>query len=162
MRRSFDITEMRGKSRWSTDDREMFTTGSPSPRKIGSSPWCRTPPSFPVRRSLLKLGQLLTCLTAVASSVFLPSIPQMAAELHTTAAIIDYTVAIYIVTIGVAPLLWSPLSGFYGRKPIYLASMPIMAVASIGVAQSRNVGSIIGTRILQGFGGSAAFLDCVY
>ncbi len=28
-----------------------------------------------------------------------------------------------------------------------------MAVASIGVAQSRNVGQIIATRILQGFGG---------
>ena len=85
----------------------------------------------------------------------------MASDLHTTAAVIDYTVAIYILTTGIAPLLWSPLSGFYGRKPIYLVSMPIMAVASIGVAQSRNVGAIIGTRILQGFGGSAqAFWFC--
>ena len=78
----------------------------------------------------------------------------MAIDLHTTDSVIDYTVAIYILTIGIAPLLWSPLSGFYGRKPIYLASMPIMAVASIGVAQSKNVGAIIGTRMLQGFGAS--------
>ena len=91
---------------------------------------------------------------AVASSVFLPSIPQMASQLHTTPAVIDYTVSIYILTIGIAPLLWSPFSGFYGRKPIYLASMPIMVVASIGVALSRNVGQLIGTRILQGFGQS--------
>jgi hypothetical protein len=32
-------------------------------------------------------------ISPVTSSVFLPSIPQMSAELHTTAAVIDYTVS---------------------------------------------------------------------
>ena len=80
----------------------------------------------------------------------------MANDLHTSSAVIDYTVSVYLVVIGIAPLFWSPLSGFYGRKPVYLASMPIMAVASIGVALSNNVGAIIGTRVLQGFGESRA------
>lgn len=78
----------------------------------------------------------------------------MSADLNTTPSVINYTVAIFLVTIGIAPLFWSPLSGFYGRRPIYLVSMPIHVVASIGVALSNNVGAIIGTRILQGFGGS--------
>lgn len=93
-------------------------------------------------------------MAAVTSSIFLPSIPQMSADLDTTASVINYTVAIFLVTIGIAPLFWSPLSGFYGRRPIYLVSMPIHVAASIGVALSNNVGAIIGTRILQGFGGS--------
>lgn len=76
----------------------------------------------------------------------------MASDLHTTASTINYTVAIFIVTIGVAPLFWSPFAGFYGRKGVYLSSMPIMVAASIGVAQCKNVGGIIGTRILQGIG----------
>jgi MFS family permease len=63
-------------------------------------------------------------------------------------------VCIFIATIGIAPLIWSPLSGFYGRRPVYLASMPIMVVSSIGVALSRTVGQIIATRILQGIGES--------
>lgn len=92
---------------------------------------------------------------AVCSSIFLPSIPVMSTDLHTTPSVIDYTVSIFLVTIGVAPLLWSPLSGFYGRRPIYLVSLPIMIVASVGVALSRNVGDIIGTRVLQGIGGCA-------
>jgi len=96
----------------------------------------------------------------------------MAEQMGTSPSMINYTVAIFIVSIGVAPLVWSPLSGFYGRKPVYLMSMPIMvsvnaqdllsflsnplqAVASIGVAQSKNVGALIGTRILQGIGCSA-------
>jgi MFS family permease len=61
-------------------------------------------------------------------------------------------VCIFIVTIGIAPLIWSPLAGFYGRRPIYLASMPIMVFGSVGVALSQTVGQVIGTRILQGIG----------
>ncbi|TXT11164.1 hypothetical protein VHUM_01915 [Vanrija humicola] len=90
----------------------------------------------------------------IASSSFLPSISIMADDLHTTPAVINYTVAIFIVSVAVAPIFWSPLAGFYGRKPVYLASMPIMVVASVGVAQSKSLGAIIGTRILQGIGSS--------
>ncbi|EAL22919.1 hypothetical protein CNBA6880 [Cryptococcus deneoformans B-3501A] len=90
----------------------------------------------------------------MTSSIFLPSIPTMAVDLHSSAEVINYTVAIFLVTIGVASVFWSPYSGFYGRRPVYLASMPIMVIASIGVAQSKNIGAIIGTRILQGIGSS--------
>jgi MFS family permease len=91
---------------------------------------------------------------AMASSIFLPSVPQLAADLNSTETIINVTIAIFILVIGFAPIIWSPLSGFYGRKPIYLASMPITIAGSIGVALSRNVGDVIGTRILQGIGSS--------
>jgi MFS family permease len=83
----------------------------------------------------------------------------MARELSSTPEIINYTVAIFIVVIGLAPILWSPLSGFYGRRPVYLASMPITVVASIGVANSKSVGQLIGTRVLQGFGKWGMVLD---
>lgn len=94
----------------------------------------------------------------MTSSIFLPSIPPMAVDLHSSAEVINYTVAIFLVTIGVASVFWSPYSGFYGRRPVYLASMPIMVVASIGVAQSKNFGAIIGTRILQGIGKNNQFV----
>ena len=76
----------------------------------------------------------------------------MSSDLNTTPAIINYTVAVFIVMIGFAPVVWSPLSGFYGRRPIYLASMPIMVVSSVGVALSNNVASLVATRILQAIG----------
>jgi MFS family permease len=94
-------------------------------------------------------------MSAMAASIFLPSIPQLAADIKTTETIVNVTVAIFIVVVAIAPIIWSPLSGFYGRKPIYLASIPIAIAGSIGVALSRNVGDIIGTRILQGTGSSA-------
>lgn len=94
-------------------------------------------------------------IAAMMSSAFLPSITQMSYDLNTTPEMINYTVAIFIVSVGVAPIFWSPLAGFYGRKVVFLLSMPIMAAASIGVAVSPNVGALIGTRILQGIGSSS-------
>lgn len=55
-------------------------------------------------------------------------------------------------------LIWAPLSGFYGRKAVYLMSLPIFVVASIGVANSHSVGDIMATRVLQGIGGSSLLL----
>ena len=110
----------------------------------------------PTRRSSLVSDHSTPPLTAaVTSSIFLPSIPEMSVDLNTSATVLNYTVAIFLVTIGTAPLIWSPLSGFYGRKPVYLISMPIHVAASIGVGRSQNVGALIGTRILQGIGGSS-------
>ncbi|KAK8850375.1 hypothetical protein IAR55_004293 [Kwoniella newhampshirensis] len=110
------------------------------------------------KRRILAVVAFSAFIAPMTSSVFFPSIPQLSADLHTSASVINYTVAVYIVTIGIAPVVWSPFAGFYGRKPVYLASMPIMVVASIGVALSNSVGALIGTRILQGIG-SSCFLS---
>lgn len=57
--------------------------------------------------------------------------------------------------IGVAPLVWAPLAGFYGRRIVYLTSIPIFVASSIGVARSSTVAQLVGTRILQAIGSSA-------
>jgi MFS family permease len=84
----------------------------------------------------------------------MPSIPQISSDLSTTPEMVGYTVAIFIFTIGAAPLVWSTLSRFYGRRMIYLWSLPIYVAACIGVARCQNVGALIGTRILQAIGQS--------
>ncbi|WWC65403.1 uncharacterized protein I303_108021 [Kwoniella dejecticola CBS 10117] len=110
------------------------------------------------KRLILAIVSYSAIIAPMTSSIFLPSIPQMADQLHTSAEVINYTVAVFIVVIGIAPVFWSPYAGFYGRRPVYLASMPIMVVASIGVALSKNVGGLTGARIIQGIG-SSCFLS---
>ncbi|CAK9786620.1 MFS general substrate transporter [Cutaneotrichosporon oleaginosum] len=143
------------------DEPSDGTTTATSEAKDGSAAEAQREPDIYDRFSphrkhiMIAIVSFSGFLGPVASSAFLPSITVMADELNTTPEMINYTVAIFIVTIGIAPLFWSPLAGFYGRKPIYLLSMPIMTVASIGVANSKTIGQIIGTRILQGIGSSA-------
>jgi MFS family permease len=83
----------------------------------------------------------------------LPAIPQIASDIGTTPAVINYTVAGFVLIMGIAPLFWSPFASFYGRRALYLASMPIGMVASVGVGLSRNVPDLVVTRILQAIGG---------
>lgn len=42
-----------------------------------------------------------------------------------------------------------------GRRPIYLLSLPIFALGSLGVALSNSLAALIVTRIIQGAGSSA-------
>ncbi|WWC92114.1 uncharacterized protein L201_007068 [Kwoniella dendrophila CBS 6074] len=107
---------------------------------------------------ILGIVSFSAIIAPMTSSIFLPSIPQMAEELKTTPEIINYTVAVFIVIIGIAPVFWSPYAGFYGRRPIYLASMPIMVIATIGVSLCKNVAGLTAARIIQGIG-SSCFLS---
>ncbi|GAA5915376.1 hypothetical protein JCM6882_000236 [Rhodosporidiobolus microsporus] len=91
-------------------------------------------------------------LAPFASSSFLPSIPQISEELNTTPTIINVTVAIYILVIGLFPLAWAPYAGVYGRRPIYIVSLPIFALGSLGCALSQSLAALIVTRIIQGIG----------
>ncbi|GAA5820951.1 hypothetical protein JCM11251_001893 [Rhodosporidiobolus azoricus] len=91
-------------------------------------------------------------LAPFSSSSFLPSIPQISEELNTTPSIINVTVAIFILVIGLVPLIWAPYAGVYGRRPVYIVSLPIFALGSMGCALSRTLAQLIVTRIIQGIG----------
>ncbi|GAA5992480.1 hypothetical protein JCM10908_000839 [Rhodotorula pacifica] len=111
---------------------------------------------FSPRRKRLIVGMVAYCalLAPFASSSFLPSIPQIVDDLHTTASIVNVTVAIFILCMGIFPLIWAPYSGVYGRRPIYLLSLPIFAVGCVGTALSHSLAALILTRTIQAFGAS--------
>jgi len=94
-------------------------------------------------------------LAPFASSAFLPSIPQIASDLQTSESVINYSVAVYLVVIAFAPLAWSRASTYYGRRLVYLSSMPVFILGSVGVAESRTLAQLIVTRVIQGAGGSS-------
>ncbi len=82
----------------------------------------------------------------------LPSLPDIARELGTTTAVINYTVAAFILCMGYVPILWTPLAGFYGRRAVYLMSMPIGILGSIGVGLSHSITGLTTGRIVQAIG----------
>jgi multidrug resistance protein len=67
----------------------------------------------------------------------------------------SFQVSIYLAVLGAAPLIWAPLSGYWGRRIVYLVSLPLFVAGSVGCALCNDLPSLIGTRILQGIGSSA-------
>lgn len=46
------------------------------------------------------------------------------------------------------------MSGFYGRRPIFLTSIPIFVAASLGCGFSNSLGALVACRVLQAIGPS--------
>ncbi|GJJ11728.1 hypothetical protein Clacol_005966 [Clathrus columnatus] len=98
--------------------------------------------------------------TAFASGCFIPTIPQIAKDLNTTGEVIkyvntdllsyhyadvdvSYTVGAYIFLIAVD-----------GRQPVYLSSLPMVALGSIITAAANSITVLVIGRCIQAFGAS--------
>ena len=60
----------------------------------------------------------------------------------------------FVLGIALGPA-WSPLSEFYGRRPIYIGSFVFFVIFLIPSAVARNIETMIVVRFLQGLAGSA-------
>lgn len=86
------------------------------------------------------------------SGSFIPSIPQMALDLNSTAEVISLAVSISIMSTAFGTLFWATYSGFYGRRKIYLSGLPLVFVGSLGVGASTTVTALMCWRVVQAFG----------
>ncbi|KAF8519615.1 MFS general substrate transporter [Hysterangium stoloniferum] len=91
-----------------------------------------------------------------ASACFVPSVPEVAKDLRTTGTVIKHVLTIfaYMLMIAVGNLIWAPYAGFYGRQPVYLASLPLVCIGSLGAVFSQNVPHLLISRTIQALGAS--------
>ncbi|OAA63411.1 Major facilitator superfamily domain, general substrate transporter [Niveomyces insectorum RCEF 264] len=90
--------------------------------------------------------------SSVVNPAYLPlsklfHIPVTKAPLQTTTV---------IITVGVSPLIWTPLANIYGRRPIYLFSTLIGIAGTIGSGRAVTWSGLIAGRFFSGFGMGAA------
>lgn len=109
-----------------------------------------------------KIKYLLVAIIAFAAitgpmgtSIMLPAIDDIVENLDTSVAMVNVSVGIYLLALGIFPLWWSALSEKYGRRSIYLVSFSMFLAFSIGTSLSPSISALIVLRILQG-GGSAS------
>ncbi|KAL8417956.1 hypothetical protein RB594_001537 [Gaeumannomyces avenae] len=93
------------------------------------------------------------CVTC-ASSIYTSSYGPMTAEFGCSNLVATIGLSTFVLGIAMGPA-WSPLSEFYGRRPIYLASFLLFAVWIVPSAVAHNIETMIVARFFQGFTGSA-------
>lgn len=79
----------------------------------------------------------------------------LAKDLHITVVQASYQTTIAIVFAGVSPLLWSPISNVYGRRPIFICVSAIGIIAQCASASAKTWGGILAARAFVGVGTSA-------
>ncbi len=93
---------------------------------------------------------LLTAVSVLATSLFLPSLSMMAEDFSVDYAMISSSVSAYLLVTAILQLILGPLSDRFGRRPILLWSLGGFSVASIGCALAPEFWLFIWFRMLQG------------
>lgn len=77
---------------------------------------------LPRHRKIVIVALLSYCafLAPISSTTVLSATPEVAAEYHTTGAIIDLSNALYMLFMGISPILWGPFSEVWGRRTVSL------------------------------------------
>ena len=90
-------------------------------------------------------------LSGFAMDVYIPSLPDMATQLHTTPAAIQLTLSLFIISYGISQLIVGGLLDSYGRYWPTMISMLAFSAASFAIAFAQNINVIYAMRIVQGF-----------
>ncbi|KAF9234682.1 MFS general substrate transporter [Melanogaster broomeanus] len=84
-----------------------------------------------------------------------PANAQIEQQLHATPSQISLSLSLFTLVQGNFPVIWSAISEFKGRKLVYLFSVALFILGSVIVAVSRNIGLVIGMRVIQATGSGA-------
>lgn len=106
-------------------------------------------------RLVLVLG-LLTALGPLTIDMYLPSLPTITTDLHTTSAAVQLTLTGTLAGLGLGQLLAGPVSDAIGRRAPLFVGVGVHLLASVLCVAAPNV-AVLGTlRVLQGLGAAAA------
>ncbi|KAM0277876.1 hypothetical protein ACHAQH_005508 [Verticillium albo-atrum] len=120
-----------------------------------SDSWC--PRSIPTPRKWLivtLVSAASLCVTA-ASSIYTSTYLQMDAEFGSSRIVSTLGLSTFVLGISLGPMFLSPLSEFYGRRPIYLVAWSMYIIWIIPSAVAKNIQTMIVARFFDGLSGSA-------
>jgi multidrug resistance protein len=106
-------------------------------------------PSDPDTRTEVKANH-----RTYTSSVYTTTYDQLIKEFHTSKEVIILGLSLYVLGLGLGPLLLAPLSEFFGRRPIYLVSWAGFVIWLITCATARSIQTMLVARFLNGVCGS--------
>ena len=96
-----------------------------------------------------------TVCVCVASSLYASTYDQITAEFACSRIVATLGLSFFIAGLGWGPMVIAPLSEFYGRRIIYLFSLPLFLVFLVPAAVARNIQTVLISRFLDGVAGAA-------
>ena len=114
-----------------------------------------------LRPGTFALTALLAGLSAVGpltTDMYLPSLPDIAQQLHASTAQVQLTISAYLIGFAVGQIFYGPVSDRHGRKPTLLAAIALYCLASFACALSTSIEMLIVARAFQALGGSGGIV----
>ncbi|WJI91812.1 multidrug effflux MFS transporter [Weissella viridescens] len=109
------------------------------------------------RLQIMILG-VLSAFGPLALDLYLPGLPVLQRELHTTATMTQLSITAAMFGLAIGQVVVGPLSDRLGRKMPLIYGIAAFTIASFGIAMSDNIGMIIVLRLIQGLGGATGIV----
>ena len=103
------------------------------------------------------LGSVYT-IGPLATDLYLPALPTVAADLNASSSAIALTVTTFLLGLALGQLIAGPLSDTYGRRRPLLIGLGIFTVACMLCAMTPSAGVFIAVRLVQGLAGAAGIV----
>ncbi|KAE9368868.1 MFS general substrate transporter [Stipitochalara longipes BDJ] len=128
--------------------------------QFGGKEDCDNPRNFTETKKwiIMVIISLSSASVACDSAIYTATYKQITTEFHCSELTATIGLSMFILGMGIAPLFLSPLSEFYGRRPIYLISLSLSIIWLIVCAVAKDIQTIIIARFFGGLSG-AAFLS---
>ncbi|MCE2594505.1 multidrug effflux MFS transporter [Motilimonas cestriensis] len=106
-------------------------------------------------RKLLPILMSMVVLSPLAIDIYLPSMPEMAAEFSVSDTQIQSTLVLFILSMGIGQILIGPLADRFGRKPIALFGISLYILSSLLAVYVSDFQFLQLARVLQGIAACA-------
>lgn len=116
-----------------------------------------TPKGAGLARYVIILGAL-TALGPLANDAYLPGLPQIAEDLHTSAPAAQLSLTACLLGLGIGQLVAGPLSDAFGRRRPLIAGLALFSVTALLCAFAPDIRTLVGLRALQGLGGATGIV----
>ncbi|MEV4267796.1 multidrug effflux MFS transporter [Kribbella sp. NPDC049584] len=100
----------------------------------------------------------LTAIAPLATDMYVPAFPRVAAELSTTATQVQLTLTTFFVGMALGQLIGGPVSDQHGRRIPLLVALLVTTAASIVCALAPTIAVMTTARFVQGFAGGWAMV----
>jgi len=97
-------------------------------------------------------------LASLGMDIYLPVVPAMPGILGTTPAMVQLTLTLYMVMLGVGQIVFGPLSDRVGRRPVLIGGAVLFAAASFVLAATSSAYPFLVIRLVQAIGASATLV----
>ncbi|KAI0999530.1 MFS transporter [Podosphaera aphanis] len=111
--------------------------------------------SFSLKTTNTVLITGVCCVNIMALAILAPGIPIIQQDLHNDNSLLaSFVVSIYILGLGIGPMIFAPLSELIGRVPVYHISVLGFVLCNLCCARATSLDMLVVIRFFAGFFGS--------
>ncbi|MCJ1471571.1 hypothetical protein MMC13_000211 [Lambiella insularis] len=99
---------------------------------------------------------LMGFIVTIGSSLYTPGVPDVMDQFGVSQTVALLGLSLYVLGLAFGPVLAAPLSETLGRRAVYLISLPLAALFTLGAGFSQTFASLVICRFFAAFLGSPA------